>query len=107
MSSGPASRPALDDLGLAGVSEDQAEARARLALSRLETLAGTEVARHPGIFEEVHELLDGVLADLDGSGRPAPGAVPGPGSNRDPGPDSRPRSPSSSGPVGGDTSTAT
>jgi hypothetical protein len=69
MSSDPVGHPA----------GDPAQAQARLALARLDALAGTSVARHPGIFEEVHELLDGVLANLDGSPGPAPAPRPGPG----------------------------
>jgi hypothetical protein len=88
MSTDPGGQSAVD-LGGAAESGEPADARAQLALARLDALIDTDVARHPGIFEEVHELLDGVLAYLDGTAEPAraptPRPRPGPGTASAPG----------------------
>ncbi|WP_322762632.1 hypothetical protein [Frankia sp. Cr2] len=38
----------------------------RGALARVDRLPALPVSAHVAVFEEVHRLLDGVLADLDG-----------------------------------------
>uniref|UniRef100_UPI0020256197 hypothetical protein n=1 Tax=Frankia sp. CiP1_Cm_nod1 TaxID=2897160 RepID=UPI0020256197 len=63
------------------VPDDVQAARARV--ERLPTLP---VSAHVAVFEEVHRLLDGVLADLDGlaSTSPRPEAAGGPAGGPDP-----------------------
>ncbi|WP_322755303.1 hypothetical protein [Frankia sp. Cas3] len=52
----------------------------RGALARVDRLPALPVSAHVAVFEEVHRLLDGVLADLDGltATPPIPVTPPGP-----------------------------
>jgi hypothetical protein len=72
------------------VGVESGEAGVRAATERLAQLPGLPVAEHVAVFEDVHRLLSGTLADLDaadggadqtartGAGQPArPGPVQG------------------------------
>ncbi|SBW26315.1 hypothetical protein [Protofrankia symbiont of Coriaria ruscifolia] len=50
----------------------------RAALAQVDRLPALPVSVHVAVFEEVHRLLDGVLADLDGlaAASPRPDAAP-------------------------------
>jgi hypothetical protein len=55
------------------------------AVDRLDAVQDRPAAEHVRAFEEVHRLLEGTLAELDGSDDrkgPAPGAGAGPHSRR-------------------------
>jgi hypothetical protein len=59
------------------VTGDELPEEIDAAVGRLDALQGRPAAEHVHAFEEVHRLLEGTLAELDGSDeeeRPAPGA---------------------------------